>query len=264
MWWRCSPCMGWSREMPSSSWSRNLHHLLVERREKHLSRDWLLEVAAQVENVSKQLTNLFFFFSRWRELLFTATRGRHCTWTLMCWWPARTSASWGTLVTLCWWPKVGLLLTPRLSCWAPLDIRRQSCCLESLLYSLWCLKPRILLWQLDSREVPCAGQHPQIYLSFFLAFMCELLVKLNVTLSGLHVSSTLWSLVVSASAPPSSLLRKLSFWRSCLWQIYSGMSWFLSQGRGGGSVPESLCAGLKGHQMLSLDILSSLIFSGAE
>jgi len=34
--------------MPSSSWSRNLHHLLVERREKHLSRDWLLEVAAQV------------------------------------------------------------------------------------------------------------------------------------------------------------------------------------------------------------------------
>ena len=44
--------------------SRNLHHLLVERREKHLSRDWLLEVAAQVENVSKQLTNLFFFFSR--------------------------------------------------------------------------------------------------------------------------------------------------------------------------------------------------------
>ena len=55
--------MGWSREMPSSSWSRNLHHLLVERREKHLSRDWLLEVAAQVENVSKQLTNLFSFFS---------------------------------------------------------------------------------------------------------------------------------------------------------------------------------------------------------
>ena len=31
--------------------SRNLHHLLVERRENHLSRDWLLEVAAQVENV---------------------------------------------------------------------------------------------------------------------------------------------------------------------------------------------------------------------
>ena len=43
--------------------SRNLHHLLVERRENHLSRDWLLEVAAQVENVSKQLTNLFSFFS---------------------------------------------------------------------------------------------------------------------------------------------------------------------------------------------------------
>ena len=43
--------------------SRNLHHLLVERREKHLSRDCLLEVAAQVENVSKQLTNLFSFFS---------------------------------------------------------------------------------------------------------------------------------------------------------------------------------------------------------
>ena len=44
------------------SW--NLHHLLVERREKHLSRDWLLEVAAQVENaVSKQLTKLFSFFS---------------------------------------------------------------------------------------------------------------------------------------------------------------------------------------------------------
>jgi len=43
--------------------SRNLHHLFVERREKHLSRDWLLEVAAQVENVSKQLTNLFSFFS---------------------------------------------------------------------------------------------------------------------------------------------------------------------------------------------------------
>ena len=43
------------------SW--NLHHLLVERREKHLSRDCLLEVAAQVENVSKQLTNLFCFFS---------------------------------------------------------------------------------------------------------------------------------------------------------------------------------------------------------
>merc|ERR1719341_1810620 len=43
------------------SW--DLHHLLVERREKHLSRDWLLEVAAQVENVSKQLTNLFSFFS---------------------------------------------------------------------------------------------------------------------------------------------------------------------------------------------------------
>ena len=29
--------------------SRNLHHLLVERRERHLSRDWLLGVAAQVE-----------------------------------------------------------------------------------------------------------------------------------------------------------------------------------------------------------------------
>ena len=43
--------------------SRNLHHLLVERREKHLSRDWLLEVAAQVEDVSKQLTKLFDFFS---------------------------------------------------------------------------------------------------------------------------------------------------------------------------------------------------------
>ena len=28
--------------------SRNLHHLLVERRERHLSRDWLLGVAAQV------------------------------------------------------------------------------------------------------------------------------------------------------------------------------------------------------------------------
>ena len=34
--------------------NRNLHHLLVERKEKHLSRDWLLEVAAQVENDSKQ------------------------------------------------------------------------------------------------------------------------------------------------------------------------------------------------------------------
>ena len=33
--------------------SRNLHHLLVERRERHLSRDWLLGVAAQVE--------MFFF-----------------------------------------------------------------------------------------------------------------------------------------------------------------------------------------------------------
>ena len=30
--------------------SRNLHHLLVEKREKHLSRDWLLGVAAQVGN----------------------------------------------------------------------------------------------------------------------------------------------------------------------------------------------------------------------
>ena len=35
--------------------SRNLHHLLVERRERHLSRDWLLGVAAQVE--------MFFFKS---------------------------------------------------------------------------------------------------------------------------------------------------------------------------------------------------------
>ena len=33
--------------------NRNLHHLLVERKEKHLSRDWLLEVAVQVENVKK-------------------------------------------------------------------------------------------------------------------------------------------------------------------------------------------------------------------
>ena len=35
----------------------------------------------------------------------------------------------------------------------------------------------ILLWQLDSSEVPCAGQHPQVYLSFFVAFMCEVLDK---------------------------------------------------------------------------------------
>ena len=47
--------MGGSRDMPSSSWS--MLGLLVERREKHLSRDWLFEVAAQVENVSKQLTD---------------------------------------------------------------------------------------------------------------------------------------------------------------------------------------------------------------
>ena len=44
--------------------SRNLHHLLVERREKRLSRDWLLEVAAQVENFQSSLSNLFSSFSR--------------------------------------------------------------------------------------------------------------------------------------------------------------------------------------------------------
>ena len=33
----------------------HLHHLLVESREKHLSRDWLLEAAAQVEHVSNSL-----------------------------------------------------------------------------------------------------------------------------------------------------------------------------------------------------------------
>ena len=35
--------------------TRNLHHLLVERREKHLSRDWLLGVAAQVSLVWSSL-----------------------------------------------------------------------------------------------------------------------------------------------------------------------------------------------------------------
>ena len=44
--------------------SRNLHHLLVERREKPLSRDWLLEVAAQVENVFKQSENSLSSSSR--------------------------------------------------------------------------------------------------------------------------------------------------------------------------------------------------------
>ena len=40
--------------------NRNLHHLLVERREKHLSRDWLLEVAAQVEDVSTKSDKFIF------------------------------------------------------------------------------------------------------------------------------------------------------------------------------------------------------------
>ena len=33
---------------------------------------------------------------------------------------------------------------------------------------------------------PCAEQHSQVYLSFFVAFMC-VLIKLNVTFTGLHV-----------------------------------------------------------------------------
>ena len=40
--------------------NRNLHHLLVERREKHLSRDWLLEVAAQVENFLEEVGQIYF------------------------------------------------------------------------------------------------------------------------------------------------------------------------------------------------------------
>ena len=32
--------------------SKNLHHLLVERREKYLGRDWLLDVAIQVSLLS--------------------------------------------------------------------------------------------------------------------------------------------------------------------------------------------------------------------
>ena len=35
--------------------SRNLHHLLVERREKHLSRDWLLGVAVQVSAFATEI-----------------------------------------------------------------------------------------------------------------------------------------------------------------------------------------------------------------
>ena len=40
--------------------NRNLHHLLVERGERHLNRDWLLEVAAQVENVKKWSDKFIF------------------------------------------------------------------------------------------------------------------------------------------------------------------------------------------------------------
>ena len=49
-------------------------HLLVKRREEHLSLDWLLEVSAQVDNDSKQ-SDKFIFLRR-----FTATATRK-TWT---------------------------------------------------------------------------------------------------------------------------------------------------------------------------------------
>ena len=52
------------------------------------------------------------------------------------------------------------------------EYQRQSCCLESLLrlFLMSTGSLGILLWQLDSSEVTCAGKHPQV---------CELLDMLS-------------------------------------------------------------------------------------
>ena len=79
--------------------------------------------------------------------------------------------------------KSGTRSAPRLSWWAPLDIKHQSCCLKTLLRLLVMSSLGILLWPLDSREVPYAGQHAWVYLYFFV----DLLDKFNVTFSDCHV-----------------------------------------------------------------------------
>jgi len=128
--------------------SRNLHHLLVERREKHLSRDWLLEVATQVTRalVHCHQKKVLHLDVKPANVLVTS-KGICKLGDFGC---SVSMAKSGTPVGT----KAFLVGTPGYQ--APELLLGKSPATACDVYSLG-----ILLWQLDSREVPYAGQHPQ-------------------------------------------------------------------------------------------------------
>jgi len=128
--------------------TRNLHHLLVERREKHLSRDWLLGVAAQVTRalVHCHQMKVLHLDVKPANVLVTS-KGICKLGDFGC---SVSTTKHGTPVGA----KAFLVGTPGYQ--APELLLGKSPTAACDVYSLG-----ILLWQLDSREVPYAGQHPQ-------------------------------------------------------------------------------------------------------
>jgi len=126
--------------------SRNLHRLLVERRERVLGRDWLLGAAAQVCQALLHChqRKVIHLDIKPANILVTST-GVCKLGDFGC-----SVAQDGNSLNL----EHSLVGTPGYQ--APEFLRGSDPSPACDVYSL-----AILLWQLDSREIPYPGQHPQ-------------------------------------------------------------------------------------------------------
>lgn len=127
--------------------SRNLHSLLVERKEKSLGRSWLLGAAAQVSNALQHCHQRKVVHLDVKPSNILVTSGGVCK-----------LGDFGCSVGLASngkGPAGELTGTPGYQ--APELLKGEVPSRACDVYSLG-----ILLWQLDSRSVPYAGQHPQV------------------------------------------------------------------------------------------------------
>jgi len=127
--------------------SRNLHSLLVERKEKSLGRSWLLGAAAQVSSALQHCHQRKVVHLDVKPSNILVTSGGVCK-----------LGDFGCSVGLSSngkGPAVELTGTPGYQ--APELLKGEAPSRACDVYSLG-----ILLWQLDSRSIPYAGQHPQV------------------------------------------------------------------------------------------------------
>jgi len=127
--------------------SRNLHSLLVERKEKSLGRSWLLGAAAQVSSALQHCHQRKVVHLDVKPSNILVTSGGVCK-----------LGDFGCSVGLASngkGPAVELTGTPGYQ--APELLKGEAPSRACDVYSLG-----ILLWQLDSRSVPYSGQHPQV------------------------------------------------------------------------------------------------------